>query len=157
MRLAIDTSGVDQALAVLEGRRLLAADDWVRQRDDPPVLARLDATIKRAAGRPDDLDGVAAARGPGSFTGLRVGLSLAAGLAYARHVPLHLIDSLPILARRPPGDPASSAIGDAGRGGAYTWGEREAAQRTPAADLAKWRPAGARAMYDTAGVLTQCS
>src|SRR5438105_627356 len=117
----------------LEGRRLLAADDWVRQRDDPPVLARLDAAIKRAAGRPDDLDGVAAARGPGSFTGLRVGLSLAAGLAYARHVPLHLIDSLPILARRAAGDPAGFAVRDAGRGEVYAWREGEAARGMPAA------------------------
>ena len=100
MRLAIDTSGADQAMVVLDGRRLLAADDWVRRRDDPPVLARIVALVKRGGGGPDDVDGVAAARGPGSFTGLRVGLSLAAGLAYARHVPLYLIDSLPILARR---------------------------------------------------------
>jgi len=155
MRLAIDTSGVDQALAVLEGRRLLAADDWVRQRDDPPVLARLDAAIKRAAGRPDDLDGVAAARGPGSFTGLRVGLSLAAGLAYARHVPLHLIDSLPILARRAAGDPAGFAVRDAGRGEVYAWREGEAARRMPAADLARWLPAGARVVVEPAGMLAQ--
>ena len=40
MRLAIDTSGVDQAIVVLDGRRILAADDWVRSRDDAPVLAR---------------------------------------------------------------------------------------------------------------------
>src|SRR4030081_788437 len=97
MRLAIDTSGVDQAMVVLDGRRVLAVEDWVRRRDDQPVLARLVAMVKRAGGRRDDLDAVAAARGPGSFTGLRVGLSLAAGLAYARHVPLHLIDSLQIL------------------------------------------------------------
>ena len=92
MRLAIDTSGVDQALVVLDGRRQLAADDWVRDRADPPVLVRLDAVVKRAGGKPDDLEGVVAARGPGSFTGLRVGLSLAAGLAYARHIPLYVGD-----------------------------------------------------------------
>jgi tRNA threonylcarbamoyl adenosine modification protein YeaZ len=136
MRLAIDTSGVDQALVALDGRRLLAADDWVRSRDDPPVLARLDALVRRAGGARDDLDGVAAARGPGSFTGLRVGLSLAAGLAYARHIPLHLIDSLPILARRATGDPASIALRDAGRGEVYAWRQGEAARRMPAAELA---------------------
>src|ERR1700738_829585 len=106
MRLAIDTSGIDQAMVVLDGRRVLAAEDWVRRRDDQPVLARLEALVERAGGRPDDLDAVAAARGPGSFTGLRVGLALAAGLAYARHIPLHLIDSLPIVARPPAGAPA---------------------------------------------------
>jgi tRNA threonylcarbamoyl adenosine modification protein YeaZ len=153
MRVAIDTSGLDQALVVLEGRRLLAADDWVRRRDDPPVLARLDAVIKRAAARPEDLDGVAAARGPGSFTGLRVGLSLAAGLAYARHVPLHLIDSLPILARRAAGDPAGFALRDAGRGEVYAWREGQPARRMPAAELADWLPTDARVIVEPAGTL----
>src|SRR3981081_1878269 len=115
MRLAIDTSGIDQALVVLDGRQQLAADDWVRDRADPPVLVRLDAVVKRAGGKPDDLEAVVAARGPGSFTGLRVGLSLAAGLAYARHIPLYLVDSLPILTRRAEGDPATGALRSAGR------------------------------------------
>jgi tRNA threonylcarbamoyl adenosine modification protein YeaZ len=153
MRIAIDTSGIDQALFVLEGRRLLAADDWVRRRDDRPVLARLDDLMRRAAGRPDDIDGVAAARGPGSFTGLRVGLSLAAGLAYARHVPLHLLDSLPVLARRATGDPAGFALRDAGRGEVYAWREGEAARRMPADELADWVPGNARVMVEPAGML----
>ena len=153
MRIAIDTSGIDQALVVLEGRRLLAADDWVRRRDDRPVLARLDDLMRRAAGRPDDIDGVAAARGPGSFTGLRVGLSLAAGLAYARHVPLHLLDSLPVLARRATGDPAGFALRDAGRGEVYAWREGEAARRMPADELADWVPGNARVMVEPAGML----
>ena len=157
MRVAIDTSGLDQALVVLEGRRLLAADDWVRRREDPPVLARLDAVVKRAAGGPDDLDGVAAARGPGSFTGLRVGLSLAAGLAYARHIPLHLLDSLPILARRAAGDPAGFALRDAGRGEVYAWREGEAARRMPVDELAEWLPASARIIVEPAGMLAKWS
>src|SRR5438094_4596193 len=135
MRLAIDTSGADQAIVVLDGRRLLVAEDWVRRRDDPPVLARIDALVKRVGGRPDDIDGVAAARGPGSFTGLRVGLSLAAGLAYARHVPLYLIDSLPIAARRANGDPAMVALRDAGRAEVFTWREGEPVRRMPVAEL----------------------
>src|SRR2546429_5810115 len=106
MRLAIDTSGIDQALVVLDGRSQLAADDWVRDRADPPVLARLDAVVKRAGGKPDDIEGVVAARGPGSFTGLRVGLSLAAGLASARPIPLSVAATLPIRAPPRAGDPA---------------------------------------------------
>src|SRR3984893_3717786 len=135
MRLAIDTSGVDQALVVLDGRRLLAADDWVRDRADPPVLVRLDALVRRAGGGPEDLDAVVAARGPGSFTGLRVGLSLAAGLAYARHVPLYLADSLPILARRATGDPATVALRDAGRAQVFAWREGEMARRLSVDEL----------------------
>jgi len=153
MRVAIDTSGVDQALVVLDGRRLLAADDWVRDRADPPVLARLDAVVKRAGGTPDDLEAVVAARGPGSFTGLRVGLSLAAGLAYARHIPLYVADSLAILARRATGDPASVALRDAGRHEVYAWREGEPARRLPVDELASWLPAAARVMVEPAGSL----
>jgi tRNA threonylcarbamoyl adenosine modification protein YeaZ len=153
MRLAIDTSGVDQALVVLDGRRLLAADDWVRDRADPPVLVRLDAVVRRAGGEPDDLDAVVAARGPGSFTGLRVGLSLAAGLAYARHIPLYVADSLPILARRASGDPATVALRDAGRREVYAWREGEVARRLSVDELAGWLPAAARVMVEPAGSL----
>ena len=153
MRLAIDTSGIEQALVVLDGRRQLAADDWVRDRADPPVLVRLDAVMKRAGGKPDDLEGVVAARGPGSFTGLRVGLSLAAGLAYARHIPLYVADSLAILARRATGDPASVALRDAGRREVYVWREGEPARRLPVDELAGWLPAAARVIVEPAGSL----
>src|ERR1700716_1117167 len=153
MRLAIDTSGVDQALLVVEGGRLLAADDWVRDRADPPVLARLDAVVKRAGGKPDDLEAVVAARGPGSFTGLRVGLSLAAGLASARHIPLYVADSLAILARRASGDPASVALRDAGRREVYAWREGEPARRLPVDELAGWLPPTARVIVEPAGAL----
>src|SRR5439155_246754 len=67
----------------------------------------------------------------------------------------HLIDSLPILARRAAGDPAGFAVRDAGRGEVYAWREGEAARRMPAADLAKWLPAGARVMVEPAGMLAQ--
>ena len=153
MRLAIDTSGIEQALVVLDGRRQLAADDWVRDRADPPVLVRLDAVMKRAGGKPDDLEGVVAARGPGSFTGLRVGLSLAAGLAYARHIPLYVADSLAILARRATGDAASVALRDAGRREVYAWREGEPARRLPVDELAGWLPAAARVIVEPAGGL----
>src|SRR5919109_3524402 len=149
MRLAIDTSGVDQALVALDGRRLLAAEDWVRRRDVPPVLARLDRLVARAGGS-REIEAVAAARGPGSFTGLRVGLSLAAGIAYARQVPLHLIDSLMVLARRASGDPATAALRDAGRGEVYAWREGQPASRLPVAELAGWLPPDGRIVVEPA-------
>ncbi|MDQ6883386.1 MAG: tRNA (adenosine(37)-N6)-threonylcarbamoyltransferase complex dimerization subunit type 1 TsaB [Candidatus Dormibacteraeota bacterium] len=153
MRLAIDTSGVGHALALLDGSHLVAAADWERARDDPPVLTRLQALLRDAGARPDDLEAIAAARGPGSFTGLRVGLSLAAGLAYARHLPLYLLDSLPILARRSRPERAAVAIRDAGHGELYTWRDGEPVSRRPVAELSGWLPAIGRIVVEPASKL----
>lgn len=48
---------------------------------------------------PRELDAVAVGRGPGSYTGLRVGVSLAKGLSYGLNIPLIAVDSLQSLAR----------------------------------------------------------
>lgn len=47
-----------------------------------------------------DLDAVAVSMGPGSYTGLRIGVSAAKGLCYALNIPLLAIDTLELLARR---------------------------------------------------------
>ncbi|MBY8962800.1 tRNA (adenosine(37)-N6)-threonylcarbamoyltransferase complex dimerization subunit type 1 TsaB [Flavobacterium sp. D11R37] len=47
-----------------------------------------------------DLDAVAVSMGPGSYTGLRIGVSAAKGLCYALNVPLIAIDTLELLARQ---------------------------------------------------------
>ena len=54
--------------------------------------------LRRLGSGPSDLTAVAAARGPGSFTGLRVGLAVAQGLAVALQIPLYGIGSLDVLA-----------------------------------------------------------
>ena len=47
-----------------------------------------------------DLDAVAVSQGPGSYTGLRIGVSAAKGLCYALSVPLIAVDTLELLARK---------------------------------------------------------
>ncbi len=49
---------------------------------------------------PDSLDAVAVSQGPGSYTGLRIGVSTAKGLAFARDIPLIGVDTLNALAKR---------------------------------------------------------
>ncbi len=48
----------------------------------------------------EDLSAVAVSQGPGSYTGLRIGVSTAKGLCYALNIPLIAIDTLEVLARQ---------------------------------------------------------
>lgn len=47
-----------------------------------------------------DLNAIAVSQGPGSYTGLRIGVSAAKGLCYALNIPLIAVDTLEVLARR---------------------------------------------------------
>jgi tRNA threonylcarbamoyladenosine biosynthesis protein TsaB len=58
----------------------------------------IDEMLKQAGVEPSDLSGIAVAIGPGSYTGLRVGLALAKGLALANGLPLVGVPTLDIVA-----------------------------------------------------------
>jgi tRNA threonylcarbamoyladenosine biosynthesis protein TsaB len=80
-------------------------------------MPSIDQALERIGSTPGDLTAVAAARGPGSFTGLRVGLAVAQGLALARQIPMYGIGSLALLAHGLAGwDGPVRAVLEAGRG-----------------------------------------
>jgi tRNA threonylcarbamoyladenosine biosynthesis protein TsaB len=53
----------------------------------------IDEILKEAGMKPKDLDAVAVSRGPGSYTGLRIGVSVAKGIAYGASKPLIAVDT----------------------------------------------------------------
>lgn len=55
--------------------------------------------LKRNNIKPEELVAVAVSKGPGSYTGLRIGVSTAKGICYARHIPLIAIGTLEAMAR----------------------------------------------------------
>lgn len=63
------------------------------------LLRLIDETLAAARIGLGDLDGVAVSIGPGSFTGLRIGLATAKGLAFAKDLRLVAVPTLPALAR----------------------------------------------------------
>jgi len=63
------------------------------------LFARLEALLARHGLRPADIDCFAAASGPGSFTGVRVGLACIKGLAEALHKPAIAVSNLEALGR----------------------------------------------------------
>jgi tRNA threonylcarbamoyladenosine biosynthesis protein TsaB len=98
MLLAVDTSTTRAGIALYDGE-VLAEYVWQAGRDHGRhLMPAIDETMRRLGKTPADLTAVAAARGPGSFTGLRVGLAVVRGLAVALSVPAYGIGSLEVLA-----------------------------------------------------------
>jgi len=61
------------------------------------IMDSIDMLLEKAALKPEDLSGVVCMGGPGSFTGLRIGFSLAKGLALALNIPFAAIPTLDCL------------------------------------------------------------
>ncbi|HZL16869.1 MAG TPA: tRNA (adenosine(37)-N6)-threonylcarbamoyltransferase complex dimerization subunit type 1 TsaB [Polyangia bacterium] len=97
--LCLDTSTPTARVAILDGDgAVVFASEATAERHSGHVMA-LCAEALRAAGRaPAELAGIACGGGPGSFTGLRVGLAAAKGLALPTGVPLFVVSSLEALA-----------------------------------------------------------
>jgi tRNA threonylcarbamoyladenosine biosynthesis protein TsaB len=67
------------------------------------LLEDVDALVRQAGARTGDIDAIAVGTGPGSFTGIRVGLATARGLALALGVPVAGVSTLDALAAGAPG------------------------------------------------------
>ena len=96
--LAIDTATLVASVAVCDGDAV-AAGEARAQTHSEMLLPLIDQVLARAGLAPADLDAVACGAGPGSFTGLRIGLSTAKGICFAIGRPLVLISSLAALSR----------------------------------------------------------
>ena len=96
--LGIDTATGIASVAILDDDRVLAEthSDTAGHRAD--LLVLVDAVCTGAGISPRELDGVAIGAGPGSFTGLRIGMATAKGIAFAAGRPLWAVSSLAALA-----------------------------------------------------------
>lgn len=99
MILAIDTATRWAGLALHDGTAVIAEHGWRCANNHtielPPAINDM---LHRAGLTPADLSAIAVAIGPGSYTGLRVGMALAKGLALANGLPLIGIPTLDIVA-----------------------------------------------------------
>ena len=118
MLLALDTATQRIGIALHDGHSILSECTWVGSRRQSVELApEVALTLRRAGITPRALSGVAVAIGPGSFTGLRIGVALAKGLSLAHNLPLVGVPTLDILAwGQPRRDEPMLAILHAGRG-----------------------------------------
>lgn len=128
MFLAIDTATSVVGLSLDDGHEVLTERVFRAKRHHTAELAPEVALVLRNGGiRPTDLTGLAVTQGPGSYTGLRIGMALAKGLALAHGLPLVGVPTLDVVARaQPEREESLLAVMRAGRGrvGAvwYKWG-----------------------------------
>src|SRR5437016_3375486 len=122
LTLAIETSGSVGSVAVLESTRVLGEQSLALGRQHgqslvPTIRQLLSDCGKRAR----DCDLVAVSIGPGSFTGLRVGVVCAKTLAYAADCRLAAVDTLHAIACNSPPDVSTvEVLCDAHRGDLFT-------------------------------------
>ncbi len=97
--LAVDTSTTSCSVALFKGDRLLAEAVYTEGKTHARHLLSIIHTIlKGCRWDPADIGGFAVTRGPGTFTGLRIGISTIKGLAAATQAPVVGISSLAALA-----------------------------------------------------------
>ena len=97
--LAFDTATEVATSALVDGDEVLAE----RHSRAQTLLEDVDALLRQGGAHPNDLDGLAVGIGPGSFTGIRIGLAAARGLALSLDLRGAGVSTLDALAAGAPG------------------------------------------------------
>lgn len=149
MLLAVDASTQWIGLALYDGARVMGEFTWLTHNHHSVELSpAIDELFKRSQIEPKQLQVLAVALGPGSFTSLRIGLAVVKGLSYALQLPVIGIPTLDILAAGIPVQPfRMAAVLQAGRG-------RLAVQWYGTVD-GKWMPQGKAQIHTPHGLLQQ--
>lgn len=96
--LSIETGTDICSVALANDGELMALRESDEGRDHARKVALfVDELLRETGVQPDDLDAIAVGKGPGSYTGLRIGVSFAKGMCYALNIPLIGIGSLDAL------------------------------------------------------------
>lgn len=166
--LAVDAGSPRVSVAVGGAAGVLAEASAEGRQSSGALLAMIEGVLADSGLRPLDLGGLVALRGPGSFTGLRVGLATVLGLHQALGLPATALPTLEVLGSLGPGDGSTVlAVVDALRGEWFAQPFRATAPPRPlagphlasAAVLDRYAPAlvvgfGATGLADEATGLT---
>ena len=123
--LCLDTATPTARVAILDGDGgVRFSAEATAERHSSHVLPLCAEALRAVSRAPADLAGIACGGGPGSFTGLRVGLAVVKGLALPTGVPIYVLSSLramalDILAGRAGGEVTAVPCLDAGKGEVY--------------------------------------
>ena len=98
--LCIETGTDVCSVGVARDGELLSLRESDQGRDHAKNLAVfIDELLQETSISPDELDAIAVGMGPGSYTGLRIGVSFAKGMCYGLNIPLLAVGSLDALAQ----------------------------------------------------------
>ncbi len=98
--LHIETSGDSCSVAVSKGKELLNSLENEEKQGHAAILTSLIAEVLRISNITiNDLAAIAVSKGPGSYTGLRIGVSTAKGLCFAQDLPLIAVNTLESIAK----------------------------------------------------------
>jgi tRNA threonylcarbamoyladenosine biosynthesis protein TsaB len=118
--LAIETATEACSVALVHGNDIIARSELAPRRHAELALPMADALLAEAGLGRHALDAIAVGRGPGAFTGVRLAVSLAQGMAMALDRPVVPVSSLAALALEAPEDEAAIlAVIDARMGEVY--------------------------------------
>jgi len=105
--LGIDTSGYANAVGVVDGDRVLADLNFEARNDSlEKIVANIDFALKETKLTLEEIEGFGVGLGPGSWTGIRVGVTVGKILAYSAGRPIAGVPTLEVLAymaRKAPG------------------------------------------------------
>ena len=96
--LCIETGTDICSVGIARDGELMSLRESDQGRDHAKQVAVfVDELLRETGVKPDELDAVAVGMGPGSYTGLRIGVSFAKGLCYGLNIPLLAVGSLEAL------------------------------------------------------------
>jgi tRNA threonylcarbamoyladenosine biosynthesis protein TsaB len=105
--LAIETATESCSVALLCGEAMLMRSEIAPRRHAELILPMIASLLEEAGLARGSIDAIAVGRGPGAFTGVRLGISIAQGLALGLDIPVVPVSSLAALAMQAPDDGAA--------------------------------------------------
>ena len=97
--LAIDTSNLTLGVALVKDGKVIAEHiSHLKKNHSVRAMPAIDELLKECGLEPNDLTQIAVAKGPGSYTGVRIGVTIAKTLAWSLNIPVKTVSSLEVLA-----------------------------------------------------------
>jgi len=100
LTLAIDTSTSILSIAILQNDTVLNyIEESTKNNQSEILMSRIESLLKKSQIKTKDLTRIVVTNGPGSYTGIRVGVAAAKSLSYAIGIPVYAVSSLEVLAK----------------------------------------------------------